>query len=205
MPIFFSGLMLGLSLFMALGPQNIFLIRQGALKKHAFLSVVTCFICDVILLTMSVVGLHEMLQRHPSLCHWLAWFGGAFLLFYGLISILHAFQFKAKKVSIEATELTKKQIFLLAIGFSLLNPHAIIDALVLIGGSSSQYPDHPGVFLMGVLTSSLVWFSLLTSTAYFFADFLRKPKVWQRVELISGVVLIGLGIQLIFKASIQGI
>jgi len=64
--VYFNGLMLGMSLIMALGPQNIFLVRQGAMRRHAILSAITCFICDAILITASVAGLHEILELHTA-------------------------------------------------------------------------------------------------------------------------------------------
>ncbi len=199
MSIFVSGLLLGLSLIMALGPQNIFLIRQGAFRQHAVMSAFTCFVCDVILVTLSVVGLHEILESHPGLAIWLSWLGALFLGGYGLLSIKRSWRAGNKAIELETTQTARKQIVLLAVGFSLLNPHAIIDSLVLIGGGSSQFPDHPKLFLSGVITSSLVWFSLLTSLAYFFSNALIKDKVWRRVELAGGLLMVYLGIQLALK------
>tara|TARA_Y100000588_G_scaffold33269_1_gene32394 strand:- start:593 stop:1210 length:618 start_codon:yes stop_codon:yes gene_type:complete len=205
MLVYFNGLLLGLSLLLALGPQNIFLIRQGVLRKHAFLSAFTCFICDVTLISMSVIGLNKILERHPKMCLLLSIFGGMFLLGYGARSVWYAMNYNHQKISTNEQDMTKKQIIFFAIGFSLLNPHAILDSLILIGGNSGQYPDQPGTFLMGVLTSSLIWFSVLTSSAYFFAEALMKPKIWKRVEWGSGLILIGLGFQLLLKVYQQNI
>lgn len=196
MPVFLSGLMLGLSLIMALGPQNIFLIRQGALRKHAVLSAVTCFFCDVVLVTLSVIGLHHALETHPGVSVWMAWFGAAFLFYYGGATLLRGLKSTPVKMNIPNNGMTRRQIIVLALGFSLLNPHAIIDSLVLIGGGSSQFPDHPRLFLTGVITSSLIWFTVLTFTAYYFADILTQAKVWRRVEVASGVLMLYLAFKL---------
>ncbi|WP_133129861.1 LysE/ArgO family amino acid transporter [Legionella yabuuchiae] len=196
MPIFLSGLGLGLSLIMALGPQNIFLIRQGALRKHAVLSAITCFFCDVILVTLSVIGLHHALELHPGVQVWMSWIGAIFLLFYGGRSLKSALKSSAAILQLSHQSLSRAKIIFLALGFSLLNPHAIIDSLVLIGGGSSQYPDHPKLFLMGVITSSLVWFTALTWLAYFFAEQLTQAKIWRRVEFVSGLLMIYLAFKL---------
>ncbi|GGI85031.1 LysE/ArgO family amino acid transporter [Legionella impletisoli] len=196
MPIFLSGLALGLSLIMALGPQNIFLIRQGALRTHAVLSAITCFFCDVVLVTFSVVGLHHVLEHHPGVQIWMSWLGGLFLLFYGGRSLISAIKPGASKLKLSPQPLSRTKIIFLALGFSLLNPHAIIDSLVLIGGGSSQYPDHPNLFLMGVIASSLVWFTTLTCLAYFFSERLTQAKIWRRVEGVSGVIMIYLAFKL---------
>lgn len=175
---------------MALGPQNIFLIRQGALREHALLSAITCFFCDVILVTGSVAGLHHVLEQHPGLRRWMTRFGAIFLLYYGSRALKQAFQGSDGNIKDRAQIRNRRQIIILALGFSLLNPHAIIDSLVLIGGGSSQFPDHPSVFLFGVLTSSLIWFTSLTIIAYYFSHALVKKHVWKRIELFSGVLMI---------------
>lgn len=197
MNVYFSGLLLGLSLIIALGPQNIFLIRQGALRQHAMLSAFICFLSDILLVTGSVIGLHEVLEIHPKLQFWIACFGSVFLVYYGGKN-MHAGLFKTSK-EIKASEdaLTRWQIITLALGFSLLNPHAIIDSIVLIGGGSMMFPDQKQYFLFGVISSSLIWFMALTFTAYYFANVLTKPKIWRRVECLSGILMIYLSIKLV--------
>ncbi|WP_133127663.1 LysE/ArgO family amino acid transporter [Legionella nagasakiensis] len=197
MPVYFNGLILGLSLIMALGPQNIFLIRQGALRRHAVLSAVICFFCDCILVTASVAGLQQLLELHPNFRLWMAWFGAAFLLYYGGRALQQAFRRRTEVMHSEHQLMSRWQIIILALGFSLLNPHAIIDSLILIGGGSSQFPEHPHLFLMGVITSSLLWFTVLTFTAYYFAHSLTREVVWRRVEFFSGVLMLFLAIKLL--------
>ncbi|MFC3909816.1 LysE/ArgO family amino acid transporter [Legionella dresdenensis] len=196
MLVYFNGLLLGLSLIMALGPQNVFLIRQGALKNHAVLSAVICFCCDIILIVASVAGLHHILTRHPSLQTWITVFGVLFLLYYGYNALQNGIKTREDSDKNTRQSATRLQIIFLALGFSLLNPHAIIDSLVIIGGSSSQFPDHRYAFMLGVITSSFVWFTLLTLTARYFADTLSRQAVWQRVELCSGALMIFLSLKL---------
>lgn len=199
MTVYLNGLMLGLSLIMALGPQNVFLIRQGARRQHAILSAITCFFCDVVLVIASVAGLHHTLEAHPGLQYWIVWFGFIFLMFYGLRAIYCSLAPKNDKALAPAqrTTASRRQIIILSLGFSLLNPHAIIDSLVLIGGGSTQFPGHQRAFLSGVITSSLIWFTVLTLTAYYFSNALTKPRVWRQVEFISGGLMVFLAIKLI--------
>ena len=191
--------MLGFSLIMALGPQNIFLIRQGAMRNHAALSAITCFICDMVLITASVVGLQDVLESHARLRVWMTWFGAAFLMYYGVRAFIHVFRTSLQKTEVAQHRTTRWQIIILALGFSLLNPHAIIDSLVLIGGGSVQFPGHVHVFLLGVISSSLIWFGVLTFTAYYFANVLALPKVWRRVEFIGAVLMVFLSLKLAFN------
>ncbi|MBI2786963.1 MAG: LysE family transporter [Legionella longbeachae] len=194
--VYLDGLLLGLSLIIALGPQNVFLIKQGAQKNHAILSATICFVCDFILICASITGLHELLIIRPVLQIWIMLLGTAFLLFYSAKALTSAFS-KSEKTRVYLEEpRTKTQIILLALGFSILNPHAIIDSLVIIGGGSSGHPNQEHLFLLGVLTSSFLWFSSLTFTARYFSDVLTKANIWKAIELLSGILMVIIGIKL---------
>lgn len=196
MLIYIKGLLLGLSLIMALGPQNIFLIKQGARRNHATLSALVCFVCDMILVCASVTSLHELLLAHPNLQSWMIWLGSAFLLYYASKALISGLSQKKKETQDAPPAHNKTQIILFAIGFSLLNPHAIIDSLVIIGSGSSQFPDHQGLFLLGVITASLLWFSSLTLTTRYFSSVLSKDSVWNFIEISSGVLMAYIGVSL---------
>ena len=199
MPIYLNGLLLGFSLITTLGPQNIFLIRQGAMRQHAALSAMVCFVSDFILITASVVGLQDVLAAHAYLRKGLTWFGVVFLMYYGLHALKQAFSKTTPAGLQERRRVTRWQIIVLALGFSLLNPHAIIDSLVLIGGGSAQFPGQEHLFLMGVLSSNLLWFVSLTLTAHYFSNVIARPSVWRRVECCGGVLMLGLSIKLMLS------
>lgn len=201
MSVYFNGLILGLSLIIALGPQNIFLIRQGVQRNHALLSATICFICDMILIAASVTGLHELFIMHPTLQLWMLLAGGCFLLFYAQKTLQSVFKTTINTDEEQLEPKKRFQIILLAMGFSLLNPHAIIDSLVIIGGGSSQYPDQRLFFLMGVITSSLLWFSSLTFTARFFSEVLARNAVWKGIELVSGSLMLSIGLKLMYEGT----
>lgn len=194
--IYFNGLLLGLSLIMALGPQNVFLIKQGARRNHAGLSALVCFLCDVVLAGASVAGLHRLLLLHPVLKTWMIWLGAAFLLYYAIKALKSGLSKKELDALHAPKPHNRLQIVLFALGFSLLNPHAIIDTLVIIGSGSSQFPDHKMAFLFGVITASLIWFSSLTLTTRYFSTVLIRTNVWQAIELLSGGLMAVIGVRL---------
>lgn len=198
MLIYLNGLLLGISLITALGPQNVFLIRQGALGNHAALSALICFVCDTILVCASVTGLHHALKMHPAVFHFIAWFGAAFLIYYGGAALIRGLR-RQEENTIESQERTSRfQIILLALGFSLLNPHAIIDSLVIVGGGSAQFPDHPQAFIFGVVTASALWFISLTCATRYYSNTLTRVTVWRRIELFSGALMLFLAVKLLF-------
>lgn len=195
---FLSGLILGFSLIIALGPQNVFLIRQGALRQHALLSASICFVCDIILIVGSIAGLHRLLELHPVLEKWITLAGVLFLFYYGSISLKNSFA-KKSPAELQNPKLGNRlQIILFALGFSLLNPQAIIDSMVIIGGGSARYTEHLQAFSFGVLTASLVWFFSLTWAAYYFSSILTRQTVWSRLEFVSGLLMFTIGISLLF-------
>lgn len=199
MLVFLNGFILGLSLIIALGPQNIFLIKQGARKNHAWLSAGICFICDLILAAASITGLHKLLERHPNLQIWMICLGALFLFYYALRAIRNAL-INTNRSSVELPNpYTRTQIVLFALGFSLLNPHAIIDSVVIIGSGSSQYPDHEFIFLAGVMASSLIWFGSLTLTTQHFSKLLTQSNVWQLMEFFSGILMLCIGSKLLLS------
>ncbi len=197
--VFVYGFILGISLIISLGPQNIFLIRQGVLRQYAFVSAAVCFLCDIILIGASIAGLHHLLEQHRGLSFWLTLAGSIFLLVYGAQSIFASLaQPEKEETDSEAKAGNHWQIILLALGFSLLNPQAIIDSMIIIGGGSVPYSDSLPIFVFGVLTASFVWFFILTFTAYYFSSFLRQDKIWRRLQLISGILMIFVAIKLIW-------
>lgn len=202
--VYINGLLLGFSLIMALGPQNIFLMRQGATRQHAFLSVMVCFTADMILVTGSVAGLHQFLGSQPKVRMAMIVCGSAFLLYYGIKNLKQALHLHKTASLKTPSARSRMRITMMALGFSILNPHAIIDSFILIGGGSAQFPDHPYTFLLGVLTASLVWFSALTLTTYYFSQVLQRPRVWRAMEGCSGLLMCYLSVNLLLHQVHHG-
>lgn len=199
MPVYFNGLILGLSLIMALGPQNVFLIRQGARRNHAFLTAFVCLLCDTLLIAASIIGLHQMIEQHPLVKQIMIWAGSLFLLFYGYKAISAAFSVQQARENSPVGSLSRFEIIALSMGFSLFNPQAIIDSLVIIGSGSAQFPHHELSFMAGVMTSSMIWFFSISALTYFSANLLSRASVWQKIELGSGVLMVFLGIKLLMS------
>lgn len=199
MLVYLNGLLLGISLVATLGPQNVFLIRQGSQRQHVALSAIVCFLADFILVTGSVVGLHDLLAAHERAKDALTWFGIVFLMGYGIRALKKAVNSSRSLAVKQQNKVTRLQIIVFALGFSLINPHAIIDSLVLIGGGSAQFPGQEAVFLMGVLSSSLLWFTALTMTVYYFSNAISRPSVWRTIEFLGGILMVSLGIKLILS------
>lgn len=195
------GLMLGLSIIVAIGAQNMFLIRQGVLNQHALFSAVICFLCDTVLMLLGVLGLGIVIFKFPLLQKGILVGATGFLLCYGGGCFYRAFKPQTEEqINVqEQKTVSQGRVVLLAMTFSFLNPQAILDAMIVIGGSANQYNGlDKYYFLLGGLSSSLLWFIGLVTVAKRFSHYLLKPRVWQCLEFISGTLMWGV-LLLLFK------
>lgn len=200
MSAFKMGLLLGFSLIISIGAQNLFLIRQGLKKEKAYLCALVCFACDVLLILLSVSNVGWAINNYPWL-HTLL-LGGAcvFLLWYGGQSIISGIRGQQPETS--SQNHNPKSWWLLvatAISFSLLNPQAIIDTMVMIGGYASQYSSElQKPFIVGTILASLLWFFGLTTVSVRFAHVLQSRRAWRILDATSGVLMVGIAVKLGF-------
>jgi L-lysine exporter family protein LysE/ArgO len=195
------GLTLGLGLIGAIGAQNVFVIKQGVKNEYVFMCVLICILCDIFLISISVLGVNQLIEEFPIFRQLLTWLGIGFLLCYGSLSIYRGF--KSQKIQPSLSQLnnpystTMGKIILLALSFSLLNPHAILDTVVLIGGFATQYEGWEQYeFMLGTMAASVIWFCLLVLLSRFASKYLMSPRGWQVLEFTSGFIMIALAVKL---------
>lgn len=189
MDLVIKGAMISGALIMAIGSQNAFVLKQGLLRQHILAVVLTCFVCDMLLMVMGVLGLGSLINASRTLSVLLAGFGALFLLWYGARSLFNAFQSsqtldQAAGISADAG---RRQVILSTLAITLLNPHVYLDTVVIIGGVAGTLPlADKALFLMGALLASLTWFFGLGYGARCLWPLLRKPKAWRVLELLIG-------------------
>ncbi|PTA68810.1 LysE/ArgO family amino acid transporter [Deinococcus arcticus] len=192
MPSFLRGLTLGLSLIVAIGPQNAFVLRQGLTQQYALLAALACALCDSMLIALGVLGLGSWLSRVPVLVTAGTLFGTAFLTWYGLRALRSAWAGGA--AGLEAggpASATPRQIVGTALGFSLLNPHALLDTVVLIGGASAGLNSAGRLaFLGGTILASWAWFFTLALAGRTLAPAMARPQAWRVLDALIGVTLL---------------
>ncbi|GAA5513174.1 arginine exporter protein ArgO [Deinococcus carri] len=189
MPPFLRGLTLGLTLIVAIGPQNAFVLRQGLARRHAGLAALVCSLADTLLIICGVLGVGALLARNPALTTLGTLAGAAFLLGYGWRS----FQAARRPVTLEAggqSVTTPRAIVATAAAFSLLNPHALLDTVVLLGGASAGLGGSGRyAFLAGTVLASWVWFFGLALLAGRLAPLMRSPRAWQVLDVLVGLTM----------------
>ena len=193
-PAFFSGMVLSMSLIMAIGPQNAHLLRMGLQRQHVWLTAAVCALADIALIALGVLGLAQLGGLSDKLHGALIGAGVLFLGVYGWHAFRRFLHPQAPAVMApgssddaaapagHATPVSRRQAVLSALAFSWLNPHAWLDTAVLIGTASLAYGQGSTAFGLGAATGSLVWFLLLGAAAFWLGRRLNSLHIWRVLD-----------------------
>ncbi len=197
---FFHGIVLAFALILPFGPQNIFLFNIGAMYprySHALPALITAAVADSALILLAVLGASVLLLEFPMIKTTLIILGVLFLLYVGWSIWVSVPVIETGKNERVKTWPVKKQI-LLAASFSLLNPHALIDTIAVIGVTAFTYQGSDrAVFTLACIIVSWVWFF---SLAYMGRKILRaKPNFYKIFNRISAVLIWGSAALLIYQ------
>ncbi len=191
------GFLTGLSLIIAIGAQNAFVIRQGLLRQHILLVVAICAISDAVLIFLGTGGLGTLIQGKPSLLAFIRWFGVAYLTWFGIRSLRSAFKSQSLKAD-EGAAISKRKIVTTCIALTFLNPHVYLDTVILLGSVANQFDDNRWFFAIGGATASLVWFTAIGFGARSASRFMSKPIFWKILDSIISTVMFTIAITLAF-------
>lgn len=194
---FLPGLLTGLSLIVAIGAQNAFVIRQGLTKKHVLLVVAICAISDALLILLGVAGLGALISGLPWLLEIIRWFGAAYLTWFGIRSIRSAFKTQTLDAS-GAQSSSAKTVVLSVLGFTFLNPHVYLDTVILLGSIGNQFEQDKWWFAFGGVVASILWFSSIGFGARAASKFMARPVFWKVLDLVIAAVMFGIAILLAF-------
>jgi L-lysine exporter family protein LysE/ArgO len=197
-PTFAAGMVLSLSLIMAIGPQNAHVLRMGLQRQHLWLTVAVCALADMVLIALGVLGLAQLGGLSDKLHGALVGAGILFLLVYGSQAMKRFRQPTAVQVPnpesgahVQAPSMTRLQAVSSALAFSWLNPHAWLDTAVLIGTASLAYGKGSHVFGLGAIAGSIVWFSLLGVAAFWLGRRLNSLRVWRALDGLVALMMWG--------------
>ncbi len=188
-PDFLSGFLLGLSLIIAIGSQNAFVLKQGLKREHIFFVCLFCALSDAILISAGVGGFGAVTARYPHIVDVAKFAGVVFLLGYGLQS-LYASVRLSQALTVEGQVVSSlKKALLLCFGFTWLNPHVYLDTLVLVGmvstGASSKV-----MFAAGAISASFFFFFALGYGARLLKPLFTKPKAWNVLDALVGILML---------------
>lgn len=197
---YWQGLSVTAGLIMAIGAQNAHVLRTGLQRRHVALTVLTCIVIDVVLITLGVAGMGAMVHGNPLLLAAVRWGGAAFLLWYGLRSLRAALRGDSFALAAQAATQTRRAALISVAALSLLNPHVYIDTVVLLGGIGSRLPlaQQPW-FTAGAVTASVLWFCAIGFGARQLAPLFNRPAVWRCIDLLTAAMMLFLSVLLVLE------
>jgi L-lysine exporter family protein LysE/ArgO len=202
-PVFFTGMILSLSLIMAIGPQNAHVMRMGLLRQHVWLTILVCALTDIALIGAGVAGLAQLGGLSDKLLGAMTGAGALVLLLYGaqaLRRFLRPSPAPLEVTSVENTSspMSRRQAVGLALALSWLNPHAWLDTAVLIGTASLAYAAPANaVFGLGAATGSALWFTALGGAMWLLGRRLNSPHIWRAMDGLVALMMWGTAVWLL--------
>lgn len=192
-----AGLVTGLSLIVAIGAQNAFVLRQGLAREHVGLVVAICALSDGVLITAGVAGIGTIVERAPWAIDLIRWLGVAFLTWYGVSSLLRARKAESLHANGGGTGLTRRGVALRALALTWLNPHVYLDTVLLLGSIANQEGSvGRWWFAVGACVGSIVWFCGLGFGAGRASGLLSKPRAWQVLDVLIGLTMLAIALSL---------
>jgi L-lysine exporter family protein LysE/ArgO len=189
------GFLTGLSLIIAIGAQNAFVLRQGLTRKYIIPVVLICSLSDALLITLGTAGLGALIQTIPLLLEILRWLGVGYLTWFGISAVRKVLAKDTLHVSDESAVSFKRTI-LMTLGFTFLNPHVYLDTVIFIGSLANQFGENKWSFALGAVCASFIWFFSLGFTASKMAVLMAKPMFWKILDIFIAAVMFSLAINL---------
>lgn len=186
---FLPGLLTGLSLIIAIGAQNAFVIRQGLTRKYVLMVVLVCVISDISLMAAGVAGLGALILQVSWLLEVFRWFGVAYLLWFAYGSIKSAFKNDSLKTG-DSHSGSRKQVLLSVLAMTWLNPHVYLDTVILVGSIANTFKDNAWYFGFGAMLGSVLWFFAIGYSAKAMSGIMSKPSFWKVLDLVIAAVMV---------------
>jgi len=177
------GFLTGLSLILAIGAQNIFVIEQGLKKQHIFLVCLVCSISDLILIFLGIFLFHYFIQ----------YFNPTIELIFNILLIIFLIHFIYSKIKSfnsrvnfnnEVQDISKLNIFLKTLGFTYLNPHVYSDTVFFLGNFSKNFVLNQKIlFGLGASIASFLFFFIIGYLSKYLSNYAQSNKVWKIINI----------------------
>jgi len=191
-----TGLLTGLSLIVAIGAQNAYVLRQGLAREHVGIVVAICALSDLVLIAAGVAGIGRVVEHAPWVLDVVRWLGVAFLSWYGVSSLLRARKPESLRADERAT-VSRRGVAVRAFALTWLNPHVYLDTVLLLGTiANHEGPTGRWWFAVGAGAASILWFCGLGFGARYASPLLARPRAWQVLDVVIGVVMLLIALQL---------
>jgi L-lysine exporter family protein LysE/ArgO len=186
---FTSGLLFSLSLVVAIGAQNAYILRQGALREHIGTVVLICAASDVVLIAAGVAGVSAVVGSRQGLMIVARVAGATLLLAYGGLAASRALAPRGSSLGLAAAGGPRRRVVAATLGFTWLNPAVYLDTLVLLGSVANAHPASRWWFAAGAVAASVSWFVGLGFTARLLTPLLRHPQAHRVLDAFVALVM----------------
>lgn len=195
---FLPGFFLSLSLVLAIGAQNAFVLRQGLRQEHVFAVCLVCAVSDAILIAAGVAGFGLASHALPWLEPVLRYGGALFLLAYAARSLRSALRNHGSLTPSGRQAAGLGATLATCLAFTWLNPHVYLDTVVLLGSISSQYEGHKAAFALGAMAASFTFFFTLGFGARLLRPVFASQAAWRVLDVLVGIAMLAIALKLVW-------
>lgn len=188
-----------MSLIVAIGAQNTFLLRQAILRSHVAVLVLIYWLSDVILVTAGVGGLGAIVDRAPAALTVIKICGAAVLLGYAAFAVRRAVIGEHLEIDDNGVRRSLASAVGTCLAMTWLNPHVYLDTVLMIGGVANSHSDLRWWFAGGSVLASLAWFSALGFGAGLLRPVFRTPRAWRILDTIIAVIMVATAARLLLS------
>ncbi|MGW6547473.1 LysE/ArgO family amino acid transporter [Streptomyces massasporeus] len=189
-----AGFGTGLSLIVAIGAQNAFVLRQGIRRQAVPAVVAICALSDAALIALGVGGVGAVVVKWPAALTVVGWIGGAFLLVYGALAARRVLRPGGGGLLAEGEAAgSVRRAVLTCLAMTWLNPHVYLDTVFLLGSVAADHGELRWTFGLGAVLASLCWFTALGFGARTLGRFLAGPTAWRVLDGLVAATMIVLG------------
>lgn len=197
---FLSGLGTGAGLIIAIGAQNVFVLRQGLLRQHVLPVVLVCIGGDILCICAGVAGMGALIRTNEWLLEFFRWGGALFLTVYGISAARRAASGNGSMEISEVGACSFMKAITSCLAFTFLNPHVYLDTVVLLGSIAAQYgEDLKWTFASGALTASVLWFTGLGFGARLLLPIFQNRKAWRILDTLIALVMWAIALTLVLN------
>lgn len=192
-----AGLMTGAALIIAIGPQNVLVLRTGVARRHVVSVLAVCTVSDLILITAGVAGLGALVSGHPMLVTVATLVGGGYVIVLGLLAARRSLAPSAMTITSGGIGGRWATIGT-ALALTWLNPHVYLDTVLTLGAiANSHGPEGKWQFAIGAGIASVIWFAALALAAVKLAPLFARPRAWRILDGVVAAIMLMIGVSLI--------
>ena len=192
-----AGLLFGLSLIVAIGAQNAFVLRQGLRREYVGSVVAVCATSDAVLIAAGVGGLGALVDRAPDVLSAIRLVGAVFLLGYAAAAVRRALVPESLAADDRPGGTPYSRVLVTSVLLTWLNPHVYLDTVLLLGSVAATHGTERWWFGLGAATGSVLWFGSLGYGARLLRPVFARPTSWRLLDGLVALTMTGIAVGLL--------